>query len=122
MPWTVRAFCRGSPPNPSRLVADVIQSRGAKPRQIRETGNAKGGTRAIRFCRMEAKRNYEIDPDQQATVPTAPPERALRMYPRPRRNPGIILDRDLVRALRMINSAVERRAVTFPTTRTGMKE
>src|SRR5205809_4004381 len=122
MPWTVRAFSRGSPPNRSRLVADVIQSRGAKPRQMRETGNAKGGTRAVRFCRMEAKRNYEIGPDPQATVPTAPPERARRMYPGPRRNPGTILDMDLVRALRVNKSAVERRAATIPTRRTVKKE
>ena len=71
---------------------------------------------------MEAKRNYEIGPDPQATVPTAPPERALRMYPGPRRNPGTILDMDLVRALRVNKSAVERRAATIPTRRTVKKE
>src|SRR5437667_11072281 len=71
---------------------------------------------------MEAKRNYEIGPDPQATVPTAPPERALRMYPGPRRNPGTLLDMDLVRALHVNRSAVERRAATIPTRRTVKKE
>ncbi|PYP70212.1 MAG: deoxyribose-phosphate aldolase [Gemmatimonadetes bacterium] len=44
------------------------------------------------------------------------------MYPGPRRNPGTILDMDLVRALRVNKSAVERRAATIPTRRTVKKE
>ncbi len=71
---------------------------------------------------MEAKRNHEIGPEPQATVPTAPPERALQMYPGPRRNPGTLLDLDLVRTLRVNKSAVERRAATIPTRRTVKKE
>src|SRR5436190_11183951 len=49
--------------------------------------------------------------------------------PRPRltddhveRNPGIALDLDVVRALRVNRSAVERRAATIPTRRTVKKE
>src|SRR5207244_11163179 len=40
----------------------------------------------------------------------------------PERNPGIRLDLDLVRALRINRSAVERRAATIPTRRTVKKE
>ncbi len=66
---------------------------------------------------METKRKYEL--------PTAvSPERALRVFARPRaeRNPGSPLDLDLVRALRVNRSAVERRAATIPTRRTVKKE
>ena len=49
--------------------------------------------------------------------------------PRPRltedhveRNPGTALDLDVVRALRVNRSAVERRAATIPTRRTVKKE
>jgi deoxyribose-phosphate aldolase len=71
---------------------------------------------------MEAKRDYEIGPEPKATVPTALPERTLQMYPGLRRNPGTPLDIDLVRALRVNKSAVERRAATIPTRRTVKKE
>jgi deoxyribose-phosphate aldolase len=54
----------------------------------------------------------------------AAPERALRVVTalRPERNAGIPLDLDLVRALRINRSAVERRAATLPTRRTVKKE
>src|SRR5437667_333725 len=49
-------------------------------------------------------------------------DRALRVVTRPERNPGTALDLDLVRALRVNRSAVERRAATIPTRRTVKKE
>src|SRR6266704_3044857 len=49
-------------------------------------------------------------------------ERVLRVVPEPGRNPGTPLDLDLVRALRVNRSAVERRAATIPTRRTVKKE
>src|SRR6266702_1841605 len=54
--------------------------------------------------------------------PAVSPERALRVFTEPERNPGIPLDLDLVRALRINRSAVERRAATIPTRRTVKKE
>jgi deoxyribose-phosphate aldolase len=50
------------------------------------------------------------------------PERAVRVFTRPERNPGVALDVDRVRALRVNRSAVERRAATIPTRRTVKKE
>src|SRR5256886_3981185 len=50
------------------------------------------------------------------------PERVLRVVPESGRNPGTPLDLDLVRALRVNRSAVERRATTIPTRRTVKKE
>jgi len=50
------------------------------------------------------------------------PERVLRVVPESGRNPGTALDLDLVRALRVNRSAVERRAATIPTRRTVKKE
>jgi len=50
------------------------------------------------------------------------PERVLRVVPASGRNPGTALDLDLVRALRVNRSAVERRAATIPTRRTVKKE
>ena len=50
------------------------------------------------------------------------PERVLRVVPESGRNPGTPLDLDLVRALRVNRSAVERRAATIPTRRTVKKE
>src|SRR5256885_2723606 len=69
---------------------------------------------------METKRKYELP----ATIlPTAvPQERALRVSARPERNPGVPLDLDWVRAVRVNRSAVERRAATIPTRRTVKKE
>src|SRR6266576_4711260 len=64
---------------------------------------------------METKRRYEH------AAPIAP-ERVLRVVPEPGRNPGTPLDLDLVRALRVNRSAVERRAATIPTRRTVKKE
>src|SRR5436190_22491132 len=64
---------------------------------------------------METKRRYEH------AAPIAP-ERVLRVVPEPGRNPGRPLDLDLVRALRVNRSAVERRAATIPTRRTVKKE
>src|SRR5256714_3672373 len=64
---------------------------------------------------METKRRYEH------AAPIAP-ERVLRVVPGAGRNPGIPLDLDLVRALRVNRSAVERRAATIPTRRTVKKE
>src|SRR5213596_445418 len=59
---------------------------------------------------METKLRY--------VAPAVSPERALRVFTEPERNPGIPLDLDLVRALRINRSAVERRAATIPTRRT----
>src|SRR5207237_3473565 len=64
---------------------------------------------------METKRRHE-----QATAIAH--ERVLRVVPEPGRNPGTPLDLDLVRALRVNKSAVERRAETIPTRRTVKKE
>src|SRR5216110_3197447 len=64
---------------------------------------------------METKRRYEH------AAPIAP-ERVLRVVPEPGRNPGTPLDLDLVRALRVNRSAVERRAATIPTRRTVKRE
>ena len=64
---------------------------------------------------METKRRYE----HAASIP---PERVLRVVPQPGRNPGMALDLDLVRAMRVNRSAVERRAATIPTRRTVKKE
>ena len=74
---------------------------------------------------METKRRYE----HPASPPTAgvgaaalSPERALRVLTHAERNPGTPLDLDLVRALRVNRSAVERRAATIPTRRSVKKE
>jgi len=62
-------------------------------------------------------------------APPVSPERALRVFTAPpatpsspQRNAGIPLDLDLVRALRINRSAVERRAATLPARRTVKKE
>src|SRR3989441_10524443 len=62
-------------------------------------------------------------------APPVSPERALRVFTTPpatpsspQRNAGIPLDLDLVRALRVNRSAVERRAATLPTRRTVKKQ
>src|SRR3989441_1237679 len=61
---------------------------------------------------METKRKYELP---ATSLPTAvPPERALRVSARRERNPGVPLDLDWVRAVRVNRSAVERRAATIP--------
>src|SRR5689334_2903511 len=74
---------------------------------------------------METKRRYE-HPTVAPAAGTAPaavsPERALRVFTHPDRNPGIPLDLDLIRALHINRSAVERRAATIPTRRTVKKE
>src|SRR2546425_7745131 len=56
---------------------------------------------------METKRKYE---------------RALRVSAQAGRNPGVPLDLDWIRAVRVNRSAVERRAATIPTRRTVKKE
>src|SRR5438093_12616408 len=72
---------------------------------------------------METKRKYERAAPPGDPLPTVVgPERALRVVTRPERNPGTALDLDLVRALRINRSAVERRAATIPTRRTVKKE
>src|SRR2546423_14205750 len=72
---------------------------------------------------METKRRFEIAGEPRTTpAPADLPERALRVHPRSGRNPGTPLDLDLVRALRVNRSAVERRAATIPTRRTVKKE
>jgi len=72
---------------------------------------------------METKRRYEHAEPAGETLPAAvSPERVLRVVARPGRNPGTPLDLDLVRALRVNRSAVERRAATIPTRRTVKKE
>ena len=57
----------------------------------------------------------------QATRPALVPTRALPAD-HVERNPGMPLDLDLVRAVRVNRSAVERRAATIPTRRTVKKE
>src|SRR5437879_4852869 len=73
---------------------------------------------------METRLKYV--PPPPPPPPPASPERALRVLTarssRPERNAGIPLDLDLVRALRINRSAVERRAATLPTRRTVKKE
>src|SRR2546429_3502747 len=49
-------------------------------------------------------------------------ERALRVSAQPGRNPGVPLELDWVRGVRVNRSAVERRAGTIPTRRTVKKE
>src|SRR5213079_112194 len=72
---------------------------------------------------METKRRYEVAAEPRApSLPASPVERTLRVHPREVRNPGTALDLDLVRALRVNRSAVERRAATIPTRRTVKKE
>jgi deoxyribose-phosphate aldolase len=72
---------------------------------------------------METKRRYEHPTPVAGTAPAAvAPERALRVFTHPDRNPGAPLDLDLIRALRVNRSAVERRAATIPTRRTVKKE
>src|SRR5216117_3411343 len=72
---------------------------------------------------METKRRYEHPTPAAGTMPVAvSPERVLRVVARPGRNPGTPLDLDLVRALRVNRSAVERRAATIPTRRTVKRE
>src|SRR3989442_12088785 len=69
---------------------------------------------------METKRKYELPATR---LPTAvSPERALRVSARRERNPGVTLDLDWVRAVRVTRSAVERRAATIPPRRTVKKE
>jgi len=76
---------------------------------------------------METKRRYEHPTLAPATgvgpaAAAVSPERALRVFTHPDRNPGIPLDLDLIRALHVNRSAVERRAATIPTRRTVKKE
>src|SRR3989441_320328 len=72
---------------------------------------------------METKRRDEHPTPTAGTMPASvAPERALRVFTEPERNPGTPLDLDLVRALRINRSAVERRAATIPTRRTVKKE
>src|SRR5882724_9296913 len=63
---------------------------------------------------METKLRY--------VTPAVSPERALRVFTEPERNPGIPLDLDLVYQVRINRSAVERRAATIPTRRTVKKD
>src|SRR5438128_7829396 len=69
---------------------------------------------------METKRRYEhpTSPPTSAGGAAVSPERALRVVTHPDRNPGVPLDLDLIRALHVNRSAVERRAATIPTRRT----
>src|SRR5438309_7574654 len=72
---------------------------------------------------METKRKYEVPVEPRpASLPASPLHRALRVHPRDERNPGTPLDLDLVRALRVNRSAVERRAATIPPRRTVKRE
>src|SRR2546425_11575835 len=72
---------------------------------------------------METKRRYDHATPTGGTVPSAvSPERAVRVFTPPERNPGVRLDLDVVRALRVNRSAVERRAATIPTRRTVKQE
>src|SRR5690348_18128787 len=61
----------------------------------------------------------------RADQPSSPPEAPARPHltdGHVERNPGTPLDLDIVRALRVNRSAVERRAATIPTRRTVKKE
>src|SRR6058998_1034808 len=70
---------------------------------------------------METRPRFDVDAEPRtAALPVVSPERALRVHPE--RNPGTALDLDLVGALRINRSAVERRAATIPTRRTVKKE
>src|SRR5690348_750948 len=71
---------------------------------------------------METKRRYEHPTETAGSVPAVSPERALRVFTHPDRNPGVPLDLALIRALRVNRSAVERRAATIPTRRTVKRE
>src|SRR6266545_5916771 len=68
---------------------------------------------------METKRKYDLAVEP---APAVSPERALRVHQSPLRNPGMPLDLELIRALRVNRSAVERRAATIPTRRTVKQE
>src|SRR5574339_810878 len=59
-----------------------------------------------------------------ATIPREKSVSEVRRGPEPRqeRNPGIPLELDLVRDVRVNRSAVERRAATIPTRRTVKKD
>jgi deoxyribose-phosphate aldolase len=76
---------------------------------------------------METKRRYEHPIETAGAVgaggaQAVSPERALRVFAHSDRNPGVPLDLDLIRALHVNRSAVERRAATIPTRRTVKKE
>jgi deoxyribose-phosphate aldolase len=73
---------------------------------------------------MDTKRTLELASPAPGLGPRAvPPERALRVVaPGAKPNPGTALDLDLVRALRVNRSAVERRAATIPTRRTVKRQ
>jgi deoxyribose-phosphate aldolase len=78
---------------------------------------------SLRLLCVETKPRYETAGDQHLGVaPAVSPERALRVFTRPERNPGIQLDLELVGAARVNRSAVERRAATILTRRTVKKE
>src|SRR6266496_3821907 len=72
---------------------------------------------------METKRRYEHPTPTAGSAPAAvASERVLRVFTQPERNPGMPLDLDAIRGLRVNRSAVERRAATIPTRRTVKKE
>src|SRR2546429_2497255 len=72
---------------------------------------------------MKTSRRTEPPPPPAGSAPAAVASgRVLRVFTQPQRNPGIPLDLDLVRALRINRSAVERRAATIPTRRTVKRE
>src|SRR5260370_36280693 len=72
---------------------------------------------------METKRTLELASPSPGVGPgAASSERALRVVSGAKPNPGTALDLDLVRALRINRSAVERRAATIPTRRTVKRE
>lgn len=63
------------------------------------------------------RRRSEVEKAEQAEQPEQPAQQ-----PRTERNPGMALDMDWVRQVRVNLSAVERRAATIPTRRTVKKE
>jgi deoxyribose-phosphate aldolase len=71
---------------------------------------------------MESKRTLELATSPGVGPRAVPPERVLRVVDHPERNPGTALDLDLVRALHINRSAVERRAATIPTRRTVKRQ
>src|SRR5439155_403593 len=96
---------RRSARRPSRSASSRSGGRrpSSRPRNGRPSGIRRSRKRRRRLqAAMETKRRYEHPtPAAGATPAAVSPERALRMFTQPERNPGIPLDLDLVRALRI---------------------
>src|SRR5437660_4028222 len=70
----------------------------------------------------EQKPADRLAPRTAPTLTASPDERGVQVLRRAARNPGTALDLDVVRALRVNRSAVERRAATIPTRRTVKRQ